>query len=162
MQWLILFLATFPTGYVAGVSLRTATCLKTVVGVKQGHVTCKILSHQRSLFCVGRISWRSYGWDKFEVILATLSLGSIAVFRPVVSVSVCRCVVWTHLCVCSLACCTVFCLGLPSLLVTSCVPHDGVSDPKSFMSSKSLEDILNFFRNHYYGEVNIIIRVCCG
>ena len=33
-----------------GEGLRTTTCLITVVGGKQGHVTCEMLLHQQSLF----------------------------------------------------------------------------------------------------------------
>ena len=44
------FPATFLKNCGRGESLRTTTCLKTVVGGKQGHATCKIFALQQSLF----------------------------------------------------------------------------------------------------------------
>ena len=44
------FSTTFLKSYGRGESLVTTTCLKTVVGGKQGHAPCKILLLQQSLF----------------------------------------------------------------------------------------------------------------
>ena len=62
------FRACFPTIFLTncgmGESLGTTTCPKTVVGGKQGHAPCKILSLQQSLFLcqlnfmeIIRLSW---------------------------------------------------------------------------------------------------------
>ena len=48
--------ASFSTAFLStisrGKSLKTITCLKTVLGGNQGHAPCKILSLQQSLFFV--------------------------------------------------------------------------------------------------------------
>ena len=54
------FSSTFLKNCGRGESLSTTTCIKAVVGGKQGHAPCRILSLQQCLFCVSRISWRSY------------------------------------------------------------------------------------------------------
>ena len=46
------FSSTFLTCCGRGERLRTTTCLQTVVGGKQGHALCKILSLQQILFLV--------------------------------------------------------------------------------------------------------------
>ena len=46
------FSTTFPKNCGAGESLRTTTCLNTVVRGKEGHAACKIPSLQQSLFLV--------------------------------------------------------------------------------------------------------------
>ena len=44
------FSSTFLKNCVSGEAFRTTTCLRPVVGGKQGHVPCKIHSLQQSLF----------------------------------------------------------------------------------------------------------------
>ena len=45
-----IFFTTFLESCGKGESFRTTTCLKTVVGGKQGYASCKLLSLQQSLF----------------------------------------------------------------------------------------------------------------
>ena len=88
--------ASLPTMFLKhcgrGESLGTITCLKTVVGGKQGHALCKILSLQQSPFLV---SVECHG-DRKTVIkmrqnLATLSVEDVTGFKTVESLSVIDC-----------------------------------------------------------------------
>ena len=66
----------------------TTTCLKTVVGGKQGHAPCKILSLQQSTFFVSvEFHGDHKAVTKMRCNLATLSLGDIT--RLTTAVSVC-------------------------------------------------------------------------
>ena len=53
------FSSTFLTNYDRGESLRTATSLKTVVGVSKGMLPVRYFRSDKASFCVSRISWRS-------------------------------------------------------------------------------------------------------
>ena len=54
------FSTTFSNNCGSGESLRAITCLRTVVGVRQGHAPCGILLVQLSLLlCLLLISWTS-------------------------------------------------------------------------------------------------------
>ena len=82
------FLTTFLKHCRSGEGLRTTKCLRTVVGVKQGHATCEVLSLQQSLFYVSCASWRSLHCHKSEVNLVTCCLWDITRFQTLVYVAV--------------------------------------------------------------------------
>ena len=68
-----------------GESLGTTTYLKIVLGGRRGHAPCRTLYLHESLFCVGRISWRSFDCHRVVVNMGTLSLGDINGFKPVLA-----------------------------------------------------------------------------
>ena len=80
------FHTTFPKNCGRSESPRTAICLKTVVGGKQGHAPVKYFAATNPLFCVGKILLRLQDCLKDEVNLATLRFGDITGFKTVVSV----------------------------------------------------------------------------
>ena len=68
------FYTTFLKHCGRGESLGTITCLKTVVGGKQGHVPCKIFMLQQSLFLVSVEFNGDHKTYKVEVNLANPQL----------------------------------------------------------------------------------------
>ena len=82
------FSTTFISNCGRGESPGITTCLKIVVGGKQGPVTCRILSlHQDLFFMSVKLHEDCH---RVEVILANLCLLDITGFKIVVSLCLCK------------------------------------------------------------------------